>query len=65
MTPLGLTRTTGDHSQKTHNVAQAYMALFNETPFHLPRPDVEDGLIMEGAVGLQSSVRDLLIYDQK
>ena len=65
LTPFGLTRTTSDHSQKTHNVAQAYMALSNVTPFHLPWPGVEDGVIMEGAVGLQSSVRDLLIYAQK
>ncbi|MCJ1434732.1 hypothetical protein MMC27_004102 [Xylographa pallens] len=65
LTPLGLDRTISEHSSKTENVAQAYMALSDGSPFHLPRPSVEDGVIMEGAVGLQSSVRDLLMYAQK
>lgn len=41
------------------------MALSGGTPYHLPRPSVEDGVIMEGAVGVQSSVADLLTYSQK
>ena len=65
LTPLGLDRTISEHSSKIENVAQAYMALSNGSPFHLPRPSVEDGVIMEGAVGLQSNVRDLLMYAQK
>lgn len=41
------------------------MALFDGTPHHLPRPSVVDGVIMAGAVGIQSSVADLLTYSQK
>ena len=63
--PLGLNRTISEHSPKIRNVAQAYMALSDGTPFHLPRPSVEDGVIMEGAVGVQSSVKDLIKYSQK
>ncbi|KAL9106190.1 MAG: hypothetical protein Q9187_008593 [Circinaria calcarea] len=65
LTPLGLDRTVTEHSSKKENVAQAYMALSDGSPFHLPKPSVEDGVIMEGAVGVQSSVRDLLTYSQK
>ncbi|MCJ1398273.1 hypothetical protein MMC11_001470 [Xylographa trunciseda] len=64
LTPLGLDRTISEHSSRTENVAQAYMALSDGSPVHLPRPSVEDGVLMEGAVGLQSSVRDLLTYAQ-
>ncbi|KAI4088601.1 MAG: hypothetical protein LQ344_005939 [Seirophora lacunosa] len=63
--PLGLNRTVTEHSSKIDNVARAYMALSDGTPYHLPRPSVEDGVIMEGAVGVQSSVADLLTYSQK
>ncbi|KAL9584282.1 MAG: hypothetical protein Q9212_002225 [Teloschistes hypoglaucus] len=63
--PLGLNRTVTEHSSKIENVARAYMALSDGTPYHLPRPSVEDGVIMEGAVGVQSSVADLLTYSQK
>ena len=40
------------------------MTLFNGTPYHLPRSSVEDGVIMEGAVGVQSSVCDLIKFSQ-
>lgn len=36
------------------------MALSDGKPYHLPRPGVEDGVIMESAVGVRSSVADLL-----
>ena len=62
--PLGMNRTVTEHSPKIQNVAQAYMALSDGTPFHLPRPSVEDGVIMEGAVGIQASVLDLIKYSQ-
>ncbi|KAL8630163.1 hypothetical protein Q9189_004084, partial [Teloschistes chrysophthalmus] len=65
LTPLGLNRTITEHSSKIENVARAYMALSDGTPYHLPRPSVGDGVIMEGAVGVQSSVADLLTYSQK
>lgn len=63
--PLDLNRTITEHSDKTPNVATAYMALSDGSPFHLPRPRVEDGVIMEGAVGVQSCVGDLITYSQK
>lgn len=47
------------------NVAQACMAFSDGTPFHLLRPSVEDGVIMEGVVGVQRSVADLLKYSQE
>lgn len=62
--PLGMNRTVTEHSPKIQNVAQAYMALSDGTPFHLPRPSVEDGVIMEGAVGIQASLLDLIKYSQ-
>ncbi|KAL8897524.1 MAG: hypothetical protein Q9207_007176 [Kuettlingeria erythrocarpa] len=63
--PLGLNRTVTKHSSQTENVAEAYMALSDGTPFHLPRPSVEDGVIMEGAAGVQTCVTDMLKYAQK
>lgn len=63
--PLSLDRTITEHSPRIQNVAKAYMALADGTPYHLPRPSVEDGVIMEGAVGVQSCVADLLLYAQK
>ena len=62
--PLGLSRTRTRHDTNQENVAQAYMALSDGSPLNLPRPRVENGTIMEGAAGLQSSVGDLLKYSQ-
>ena len=62
--PLGLNRTRTRHDTNQDNVAQAYIALSDGSPFSLPRPRVEDGTIIEGATGLQSSVSDLLKYSQ-
>jgi len=43
------------------NFAEAYM--YNgETPHHVHKPPIEAGATMEGAVGVKSSVHDLLIY---
>ena len=60
--PLGMHRTITDHSSKLDNIAEAYMAFGDGTPYHLPRPFPEDGKIMEGAVAVQSNVRDLLVF---
>ena len=60
--PLGLTRTVTERSPKTHNVAQAYIALSGWMPFYLPRPSVEDGVIMEGAAGIQACVMEFIEY---
>ena len=60
--PLGMNRTVTDHSPDLDNIAEAYMAFADGTPYHLPRPFPEDGKIMEGAVAVQSNVRDLLWF---
>lgn len=60
--PLGIDRTVTDHSPGLHNIAEAYMAFVDGTPYHLPRPFPEDGKIMEGAVAVQSNVRGLLRF---
>ena len=62
--PLGLNHTRTRHDTNQENVAQAYKALSDGSPFSLPRPRVKNGTIMEGAAGLQSSVSDLLKYSQ-
>ncbi len=60
--PLGMHGTTTDQNPNTSNVAKAYMALSDGTPCHLPRPQQEDGKLLGGAAGVQSSVRDLLVF---
>ena len=60
--PLGLDKTSTDHSHEAPNLAKAYMALSDGSPFHLPRPRVEDGVMMEGAVGVQSCGRPNHIF---
>lgn len=62
--PLALNRTRTHHQSGTENVSEAYMALSDGSPLQLPRPQVEDGTIMEGAAGVQSSVTDLLKYSR-
>ncbi|XXH02014.1 hypothetical protein Hte_008379 [Hypoxylon texense] len=61
--PLGLSRTITSNSTGLDNGAEPYQALSNGTSHHLDRrPSFEDGQIMQGAVGVQSCVRDLLTY---
>ena len=60
--PLGMNNTTIKLNPDSDNVAQAYMALSDGTPHHLPRPEQGDGKLGEGAAGIQSSVRDLLTF---
>lgn len=60
--PLQMNRTITDHDTPLDNVAEAYMALTDGSPYHLPRPFPEDGKVMEGAVAVQSNVRDLLTF---
>ncbi|KAL8745156.1 MAG: hypothetical protein Q9190_002688 [Brigantiaea leucoxantha] len=62
--PLGLNHTLTRHEAERDNIAQAYMTLSDGSPYHLPRPSVENGTIMEGAAGVQSSVNNLLRYAQ-
>ncbi|KAI0467406.1 beta-lactamase/transpeptidase-like protein [Xylaria cf. heliscus] len=61
--PLGMSRTITSSESNMDNRAEPYQALSNCTPYHLEtRPQFEDGKLMQGAVGVQSCVRDLLIY---
>ena len=60
--PLGIDRTITSGESKLDNRAEPYSALTDGTPYHLPRPFPEDGQIMQGAVGVQSCVHDLLLY---
>ena len=60
--PLGMERTITRRESDLDNRAEAYAALADGTPHHLPRPFPEDGQIMQGAVGVQSCVHDLLLY---
>ena len=60
--PLGMKRTITSRESDLDNRAEPYFALTDGTPYHLPRPFLEDGQIMQGAAGVQSSVHDLLLY---
>ncbi|KAI0097663.1 beta-lactamase/transpeptidase-like protein [Nemania sp. FL0031] len=61
--PLEMSRTITSNEPDIDNRAEPYQALSNYTPHHLEiRPQFEDGQIMQGAVGVQSCVRDLLNY---
>lgn len=56
--------TSMKHNPDSDNVAEAYMALADGTPYHVPRPELEDGKLLEGAAAVQSNVRELLIWYQ-
>lgn len=58
--PLNLHRTTVA-TPNADNVAQPYL-YSPDSPFLIGKPQVGDGTIMVGAMGLKSSVNDLLIY---
>ncbi|KAL8852761.1 MAG: hypothetical protein Q9221_002391 [Calogaya cf. arnoldii] len=60
--PLGVKGTTTNVDSDTENVANAYMALSDGTPYRLPRPRQGDGQLACGAAGIQSNVRDLLTF---
>ena len=60
--PLGMQRTITYSSTNLDNVAEGYMALADGTPYHVPRPKIEDGNAMEGAAGVQSTVQDMLRF---
>ncbi|KAI1156407.1 beta-lactamase/transpeptidase-like protein [Nemania diffusa] len=61
--PLGMSRTITSSESSVDNRAEPYQSLSSCTPHHLePRPQFEDGKLMQGAVGVQSCVRDLLVY---
>lgn len=57
-----MSRTITTHDTKLDKVAEGYMALSDGKLYHQPHPFPEDGKVMEGAVAVQSCVRDLLIF---
>ncbi|CZT05337.1 uncharacterized protein RAG0_11482 [Rhynchosporium agropyri] len=58
--PLAVDRTITSNESKLDNRAEPYMSLADGTPYHLaPRPQFEDGRIMQGAVGLQKTQHDI------
>lgn len=62
--PLSMDRTVTEMKPGLENVAEGYMTLANGDPYWVGRPDGQDGDILEGALAIQSSVRDLLRYYQ-
>jgi CubicO group peptidase (beta-lactamase class C family) len=60
--PIGMTNTTVQHVPESKNFAEGYMSLANGTPYHVPRPELEDGKLLEGAAAIQSNVRELLKF---
>ena len=60
--PLGMESTTTKVRPDNENIAKAYIALSNGTPYEVPRPQQGDGKLAEGAAGVQSNVRDLLTF---
>lgn len=60
--PLEMRRTVTACDPILDNIAEGYMALADGTPYHVPRPKIEDGNAMEGAAGVQSTVIDLLKF---
>ncbi|OAK99981.1 beta-lactamase/transpeptidase-like protein [Phaeosphaeriaceae sp. SRC1lsM3a] len=61
--PLEMTRTITSSRSDLDNRAEPYQSFSSLEPHHLkPRPQFEDGHIMQGAVGVQSCVSDLLKY---
>ena len=60
--PLNMNRTLVHSSPDgIENFAEAYM-YDEDSPYHVHKPPIEVGATMEGAVGVKSSVHDLLIY---
>lgn len=62
--PLGLKRTTTDVNPTLDNIANAYFYSGSQknAPYQTGHPQVGDGTIMVGAMGLKSTVNDLLTY---
>ncbi|KAF2667592.1 beta-lactamase/transpeptidase-like protein [Microthyrium microscopicum] len=59
---LGMVNTTVHHVPESKNFAEGYMSLSNGTPYHVPRPELEDGKILGGAAAIQTNVRESLIF---
>jgi CubicO group peptidase (beta-lactamase class C family) len=62
--PLGLKRTVFWNDLDQENVAKPYVALDDGSPYSIPNPKIADGTLMGSAMGLRSSVNDLLIWSK-
>lgn len=60
--PLDMVNTTVHHVPESNNYAEGYMSLANGTPYHVPRPQLEEGKILEGAAAVQTNVRESLKF---
>jgi CubicO group peptidase (beta-lactamase class C family) len=59
---LRMTRTFTTREPNTENVAEGYVALADASVISNERPYLEDGKVLVSSVGMQSCVRDLLIF---
>jgi CubicO group peptidase (beta-lactamase class C family) len=64
LTPLGLNRTVFWNDASHDNVAKPYVALDDGSPYCIPWPKQADGTVMASAMGLRSSVNDLLTWSK-
>jgi CubicO group peptidase (beta-lactamase class C family) len=64
LTPLGLKRTVFWNDLNQENVAKPYVALDDGSPYPIPYPKIADGTLMGSAMGLRSSVNDLLTWSK-
>lgn len=64
-TPLGMNRTSVRHTfGNDGNLALPYAVLQDKSLYQLPEPRSQDGQIMGSAMGIQSTVNDLLSFSQ-
>ncbi|KUJ21343.1 beta-lactamase/transpeptidase-like protein [Mollisia scopiformis] len=64
LTPLGLKRTVFWNDLNQENVAKPYVALDDGSSYSIPYPKLADGTLMGSAMGLRSSVNDLLTWSK-
>ena len=60
--PLGMARTSVVRGPGDGDISESYMALASGTPARTERPSVVDDKIMFGAIGINSCVKDLLVF---
>ena len=54
--------TTVHNVLELKNFAERYMSLTDGTPYHVPRPELEGGKILEGAAAIKTNVRESLKF---
>ena len=60
--PLGLEGTTTERYPNPANLAKGYMSSANGLRHLIESPRISDGTLMQGAIGIKSTVKDLLTY---